>query len=496
MRGIPVLLLLGACSTLAPEPLSSNERRASAGLTSASLYDGQTSSAELSVRGCADCDVVLLASPTTGQGPCYRGVCLDLGPSGQVVGREAVASRTRVEVAFDLTAWNVVPGQTIHLQAVLLRRGQLIGRTAAGSAVVVETVPGCPFPGDPLYDPRVTLPDGSCTCAEQVYASTQAELTPLAACSGVVRVELVHYADPVASIPGRVGSVWVFDSAALREVILPDVTEMGDITLDQLPNLTRLSAPSLAKVDSVSLWWTPSLAAAELPALEGVGELAVVGASLSSLDLPSLIEVSASLIVAENQTPVTVRAPLLRELNLGLESNLGAVSLDAPALAAAAIDLVGHAGLASTAIPGVSSLVVNLIDSDLQHVDTGGATDAQISAVRSDLVSVTAPGVTAGAISIEGAPALTHIDAPLLAEASRLEIEAAGALTSLALPSLVTAGYVVIESNPALSQVDLPSLTGWVQASLQDNPAWCVGAPFDAPPPGAVVTGTGNLCDP
>jgi hypothetical protein len=497
IASLPLLFLSIGCAAEAPETSASAERRQRVTFDDVQLYDAQHSSAELRVAGCTSCEVVLLAATSTGGGPCLRGVCLDLGPDAEVVDRLSVQGNV-AGGSFNLGVFGVA-GQQLALQAVLMDGRRPVARTPVLLADVEATVRGCTFPGDPSFDPAVTFNDGSCICGETTYISNAAELAAAAACTGVNAFEIRAFADPVAEVPGAPQYVLVHESPALTRLVLADAGHLTQLEVTDAPALAEVELPSLATANALSFFNLPSLTRLHMPLLTQADSLLLWGTALTSLDLPSWRTSSGhgeGIIIVEHLAPMSIDAPLADSLLVSFEGNTSPITLAAPAAVELGVFLGADANLVWSAPPQVQHLTMDLYDSDIALLDAGAATSVQISATSSSIQRVAAPFATSGSLILQDLPALTDVDAPLLADASLLQIRGTPSLGTLDLPSLMSAAYIVIQNNAGLQSVSLPSLGQWGSATLDNNPQWCVGAPFTTPPPGADVSGAGNLCDP
>jgi hypothetical protein len=432
-----------------------------------------------------DIELAAFASPTQGAGPCDMRTrqCMQLSAPFRLIERRAVDSPDS-----DTIVWSpppiLQPGDTFHMQVALLRGGRLIAASNVVTSTVLPFVQGCRRPGSPDYDPQATV-DAPCACPEYVSAATMADLSPFLNCTDL-------------------GTV-VLDGVADHVVELPNLEHVRQLAMLGSPTTTQLRLPALTTAERLEIGGNASLAWIDAQALEVGGTLQIVGNHrLAAIDLGSPLHLDF-LAISDNDTLMELEAP-------GLETVGGLALARNPAMVR--VDLAGL-----TAIDDLE-----LIDtSRLTRVDLGRATGLQLLFLGGDLLPVLSiPDLaTVEHLFFDRTRGQTALDVPSLRRVGRIELEDTHGLTSLGLSGVEDVGYLravrntdlqiidlgamtTLDSidllwNPSLTSLDLSSLgdTDWVVIA-QQNVSLCMTAvpAFANPPPGCLVFGNGNACDP
>jgi hypothetical protein len=427
--------------------------------------------------------VVVLASQSTGAGPCDRrtGVCLDLAPPLVEIGR-AQTRNGAVELSWLPTA---PVGSTVHLQAALVYEGRLVETSALRSATVEPYLPGCTWSGSPDFDPAANVDDGSCDCPRQLIVDTPGALAPYAACTTLYELRILGRSDTTISLPALQDLQVLEIASDVEEVELPALASFYDLQVHDTSRLRRLSLPAVQSATNLDIYRNAALETVELAVSEQL--------------------VSAE--IWENPALGDLRWPQvsgLLDLNVSDNGQIGQIEIGGLA-EWGYVAVVGEARLQTLDL-GAPTLLYNLLlldDPLLRELPTAALQEVADTVGLAGLPAVTTitwPALTTvGELSVEGLDGLTSLTLPPAAQIPSIDLTANAALQTLRAPALTTLGRLSIQRHPALTQVELPAVanTGW-EAALSDNAAWCVtDVPlFASPPPGASVSGQGNACDP
>jgi hypothetical protein len=210
----------------------------------------------------------------------------------------------------------------------------------------------------------------------------------------------------------------VEDCAALTSVDLPDLAQAGDITIARSPALKEVLVPQLTDAETILLDTNLELASFSADALVHADDVSVLqNPALEALALPSLLEVPLS----SEQFDVGAGVKIVD--NAGLKTVLLPSLERAPSL-----DLIGNTALA-------------LVDLD----------------ALSEVGDLDAEGVVYGGVDVEECAALTDLSLPSLRTSSVVYVRSNASLAQVRAPLLET-GFVTIEESPALQTLEFEAL--------------------------------------